>query len=536
MLRKSTFMLLAVLMIAALPGSAVGSSGLGPINPEFLEYRSQGRFLQPSMAVRAGGDIPSPVDLSHIRGEDIRFPSSGSRSRTAILPAKYDLRDYGYVSSVKNQDPYGTCWAFAAMSSMESTFIKNTGEINDFSEAHLAYFAYVDYASDLPAFTTGNDPEFGMDPIFDQGGNIWKSTAILSRWTGAVDETDRPYQSAKPWPSSALPKTTDPVSKHLENVFFLGSDFDRDTMKGALMEYGAVAFRFLWGEGDDIFNASTDAYYNPDQIGGGHAVTLVGWDDGYSASNFAQNPGSNGAWLVKNSWGSEWGTSGGYFWISYNDPTIGYPGVFQGASSDKFSQIYQHDPLGFVNSYGWGETAWFANVFTSRGIVGGDEELKAVSFYNTSSSCAYSIEVWINGEVGNPRSGTLAVAAQTGELSVPGYHTVALDAPVILSPGTRFAVVVRMNTPGYGYPVAVEYPEAGYSDKATALADQSYIGTDGATWDDMTVKMDNANVCLKAFSSVQTRKSGSGGGCNVGVAPGLLLVLSPLLFLGRKTR
>ena len=43
---------------------------------------------------------------------------SGKAATRATLPSKYDSRDYSYVTSVKNQNPYGSCWAHAAMGSV----------------------------------------------------------------------------------------------------------------------------------------------------------------------------------------------------------------------------------------------------------------------------------------------------------------------------------------------------------------------------------------------------------------------------------
>ena len=51
----------------------------------------------------------------------------------------------------------------------------------------------------------------------------------------------------------------------------------------------------------------------------------------------------HGAWLIKNSWGTGFGDAG-YFWISYMDPTLGYPAVFIGAPVSNFTSVYQYDP------------------------------------------------------------------------------------------------------------------------------------------------------------------------------------------------
>lgn len=57
---------------------------------------------------------------------------------------------------------------------------------------------------------------------------------------------------------------------------------------------------------DETLNTNTWAAYDPAfSAGASHVVCIVGWDDDYGASNFKDTPPDNGAWIVKNSWGSQ---------------------------------------------------------------------------------------------------------------------------------------------------------------------------------------------------------------------------------------
>ena len=67
------------------------------------------------------------------------------------LPSSYDSRNYNCITSVKNQGSYGSCWAFAAMGSVEAYMIKHgipvgtgsaaTTSLN-LSETQHCFFSY----------------------------------------------------------------------------------------------------------------------------------------------------------------------------------------------------------------------------------------------------------------------------------------------------------------------------------------------------------------------------------------------------------
>lgn len=441
-----------------------------PPNPQFTAYMEQSKLLGLDSTSEAGrplGFIPSPVDRSRLSATSLDRASAFEQ--LGAVPASYDLRALGRVTSVKDQGSCGSCWAFAAMGSLESNLLSLTGETRDFSEDDLNENAGFDWA-----------------PC--EGGNGDMSTAYLTRWDGPLNETD------------AL---GGPARKHVQEVIYLpdrSSPTDNLAIKQALMKFGAVQTSMYYGNG--YFNSETSSYYNPSVTSSNHAVVIIGWDDGYLKSKFlsTRTPPGNGAFLVKNSWGTAYGQAG-YFYVSYYDAAIGtYNFIFSDAQQTaNYGRIYQYDKLGWVETVGYGSSsAWFANMFTAEA----DEPLAAVGFYSTTEGSTYDVSVYYPNVAADPRSGSLAGTA-SGTLTYAGYHTITLPTAVPLSAGQSFSIVVRLTSPGSGYPVALESPYSGYSSLAESSEGQSYVSLDGSAWTDLklTQYFYNSNVCLKGYTA-----------------------------------
>lgn len=488
------------LLVFSISSVAQAGGGLvrAPLNPEYLKYVEEGSRQgkmeaveegRPFPGIRFSGYRPSPVDLSHnipkVRPErelmgQITFPDA------------YDLRDHNKVTSVKDQAIYATCWSFAVMGSIESCM--KPSETRDLSEYHLAWYAY----SGDDSFTRISlDP--GWHEVLDQGGNDLMATALLARWTGPVYESDCEYDIEGKIPSLGADDST---RKHVQNVDFL---FSSSQVKEALMEDGAIFLFMLFDWGS--YNEDTFSYfYNAsNQVAGGyHCVNIAGWDDNYPKSNFTihsvpgSTPYSNGAWLVKNTWGSDWGDSG-YFWVSYEDPQLRYFVMFHGEPVENYVRNYQYDPLGWVYHFGfqdldeWDGSDFFSNIFTSEA----KEVLGAVSFYSSIDDAMYSISIFTDSGP-FPDNGTLYFGGE-GTIDHAGYHTVELAHPVPVREGERFSVVVQHTTPGYA-PIAVEDILNDYSENANASMGQSFVSDNGSEWIDIAGSYPYANVCLKAFT------------------------------------
>lgn len=440
-----------------------------PINPDFLKFMEKyyrGEYYPWTEDGNYLGYIPPPVDLSHLRKGNRK-----SEYSNFLYPATYDLRSYGKMTPVRNQGSCGSCWAFATYGSLESTLL--TAETRDFSENHLKN-------------------THGFDWSCCSGGNEYMSIAYLSRWSGPWNEADDPYN-----PSSCTSTTNKPVQKHLQNAIFVPTTLTLidsiPDIKYAIMNYGAVKASYY--HSDSYYNSTYKSYYYNGSSSTNHAVTIAGWDDTFSRTKFNIQPPGDGAFLVKNSWGTSWGASG-YFYLSYYDTSLTGYTIFFGEPTTNFDYIYQYDPLGWVSSYGYGSnTAWFANIFTATS----NQNLKAVSFYTASPNSPYEIYIYTNVTSG-PRTGTLS-GTKTGTIPNAGYNTILLDSQISLTSGQKFSVVVKLTTPGYNYPIPIEYAYSGYSSGATSSPGQSFVSSNGTSWQDITTWNSTANVCIKAFSS-----------------------------------
>ena len=381
-------------------------------------------------------------------------------------PASYDLRDQGKLTPVRDQGNFGTCWTFATYGSMESCLLP--GETWDFSENNLAWNA-------------------GYDWGFDEGGNYTMSNAYLGRWDGPIRESDDAYGSGAHDPSGLTKQ------KHVQDVLVLApkNGTSSDDIKNALMTYGAIGTYVYWN--DSYYASGSASYYYPGSEDSNHAVTIVGWDDSYAASNFYPTPPGNGAFIIRNSWGPSWG-DGGYFYCSYYDTWAGVDAwCFSGTeATSNYSGIYDYDPLGCTTYVGWsGETSvYLVNSFTADKT----ENITAAAVYAAYAGTAY--EVWAGA------SKTSMTKRGTGVFTNAGYHTVDLSTPLPVSSGQAFAVGFKVTgAAGEEYLAPCEYPFDGWSSGATAAAGQSSLSFDGSTWYDLVVDVyANTNLCVKAFA------------------------------------
>jgi len=449
---------------AAQPSSVPPVFSRAPVNPEFTGWQNKVARFGLEAYDKQGhklGYVPSPFDWSYLQSHKV------TTQQLEALPASFDLRSAGHVTAVRDQGACGSCWSFAAYGSLESWLLKNESETWDFSENNLKNY-------------------HGFDLAPCGGGNEDMSTAYLSRWAGPVDESDDPYNDYDDRPSPG-----GPPQKYLECTLRFTTEND---IKNAVMNYGALTVSMRYESA--YYNSSEHTYYYDDSNETNHSVTLIGWNDNKTVSAAP----SDGAWLIKNSWGTSWGDNG-YFWISYYDTkAVKYAVAFCDAvPTSSYSINYQYDPLGLVSGAGTGSSAtcWAANIFTATDSY----PLDAVGFHALAEDTSYEISVY---DSFNGSSFSDLLVSTSGTVSYPGYYTIALPSPVFLTNGDDFGIVIKFTTPGYYYPVPMEEPYDGYSSGATANAGESYISSDGLTFDELTSSFPNANACIKGLTIYDT--------------------------------
>ncbi len=206
------------------------------------------------------------------------------------LPATFNWADSGKITGVRNQQSCGSCWIFCAVASMEAQYLIDFGLTYDMSEQEVLSCYSFDWGCE------GGSWEMVFDYVYEHG---------------ICAESYLPYQGYDryPCPDPMPPR----VARGTEYIYI---PEDELSIKTALLDGPVVSFFNV----SDPFHGYQDGCYSIHDLEseGGHGILIVGWDDNQCDGN--------GAWRIKNSWGTSWGT-GGYGWIQYGVSGIGWAAV-----------------------------------------------------------------------------------------------------------------------------------------------------------------------------------------------------------------
>ncbi len=325
----------------------------------------------------------------------------------------FNLNNLGLVTPVKDQGSMGACWAFGAAGAFESSYLIATGKEIDISENNiqnlgLKYSIYGEI----------NSPE---------GGNMDMSAAYFVSWFGAVNVSDDLYDELGK--ISKISYSPDGAIRTVNAVFI--NIQDKNAIKQYLTKYGAMNL-YVYGANsqDPSYSKVYKSVYNS-QYTGNHYVTLVGWNDTFSKNNFATVAPGDGAWICKNSWGSEWG-DGGYFYISYYDKSLTQDAVgFTFDNVEHYEKLYQNGVNG-PDSYN--------DIFDTYGNIFTSEEgdiIAAVGTYFEEVNSPYTISILLDNRV---------VYTQSGKSTHAGYETVKLNKYIAVDRNSTFDIRITSSS------------------------------------------------------------------------------------------
>ena len=463
-------------------------------------------------------------------------------------PASYDLRNVdgkNYVTPVKFQNPFGTCWGFAAIAAAETSIIgsglagddgyaavddeeRGLKEL-DLSEKHLVYYVNepISDKSDsqygegvhTPAGMTaaekmnsGGTPFFatslfssGMGPVLENADEIFvyhgkeksvekRKIPILGKidnfsydaaddWAitddkGNIDEKKRFAQSYALKESYLLPS---PANKDEETNKYTYNAAGTAAIKEQLMNKRAVQIAFAADTSQPNQKNSNPKYlsknwahytYDPEEEAN-HAVTIVGWDDNYPKTNFVSGhqPPGNGAWLVKNSWGSgerdfpnrgngDWGipvevkgadgktmtVGSGYFWLSYYDTSMDMAEAlaFERIKTQKYYiDEYDFMPVNSVFTMDLPMEERMANVFKAEN----NQELNQVSCQTSAPGTVVESKIYLLSDDFDTPTDSKLMDTVSSKFEYGGFHKIELNKPIIVQKDQNYSVVQTHKTP-----------------------------------------------------------------------------------------
>ncbi len=480
---------------------------------------------------------------------------------------RYFLTNINQCTTPRLQKPLGDCWAQVATGMLESSVLKAQSRLNKtskkidskalgkpifngldnktlYSPKAVTWFSGEGLTSEENPSQAGEGNVFpdNSNTRFNLGGFMSYSETLYTAWRGVFTEEQYPHQP-NDWDGSIeyitedgswnlpeklsgksfdkAPRVTDalllpPTSNFESNSNTSAREWKssnqkaRRIIKQAIIDYGAVHIAYdSWGD-----DACSTVYSDKSSSGSGHAALIVGWDDNFSKDNYkgksGATPPEDGAWLVKNTFGSyeymkshfkNWDTdregimgmtyaqtqeyykerntsleqmlkqnpdiqnkymyeSGirdsedrgtGFFWIYYCDHSISTHAVYNVDIADDgydYDNNYQYDYAVNDDDIRFSlMTADTGTLVSNVFTANGNEKLKAFSAYTNATDSTVKTDIYLlNGSESNPTEGKPVYSGEN-KVKFAGFHTIKLDETISLSKGQKFAIV--QNTKSY---------------------------------------------------------------------------------------
>ena len=271
------------------------------LDPHFLQNASR----QHAFAVEAE-QIDKKLALAH------KVSAPSGRGACQANAHVFNWRDAGMVTPVRKQGHCGSCWDFAAIGAYESNYVLRNSTRIDASEQYA-----------LDCATRPGDNQDAGSCNGANGGPFHGGSHAVFNWmlTHAV-----PTEAQDPYTQADQRCVVNALAKFRAIRWDFVSQSSRipaaREIKQAICDHGGVVASINATPALQAYKCGVFNERNPDK-GINHSIVIVGWDD------------NNHAWLIKNSWSTNWGIAG-YGWVDYGTNNIGTAAAWVEAARERY--------------------------------------------------------------------------------------------------------------------------------------------------------------------------------------------------------
>lgn len=418
------------------------------------------------------------------------------RKITAILIAlmsvmtstadNWDVRNYVAIPDPLNQGTENVCWAHASTSAVMASWGY---------ASHLYDEAYVEYPESQRLSTQHMVDNRGFNTKVSEGGSVDYAIAYYGAGIGPKIDVTGGFADAEYYVGSVekIPYSTETDDNRNMSISLI---------KAALQKYGAVSVAINTNElASPYYDASNHSAYMPASSASGvlpnHAVVIVGYDDEYNSfDNLAEKPTSSGAWIVRNSYGTEWGDEG-YCYLSYQTGTMNEPVAYTSRiKKSDANKILTKDRLGATGVFDTKAAQEFTvSIFTNEKAI----TIKAIGIYTVAASTIVSFSLKRGSTLDELNQSSSLIDMDNITIANPGYHVIELTKPVTIEGGTPFGLVMGIsNEDGSNVKLALESTNSSGTAIATNNGGQ-YFYYNGKFYDVAAINSGNANLINKIY-------------------------------------
>jgi len=478
-----------------------------------------------------------------------------------------------YYTEVINQGDTGCCWAIGNASALEANLKKKYDDELDFSWKNTAYYNYhkndVSKNPDLNDYKEFifRDSTFKEGPPMEEGyqyygrekteyidcvgnnsaylfagGSSLSAPMLYSRGRCLKEEKGDDALSSdttnltNDFGNAGVAGSSASDAYRLKDIYIVSADrSNMDNLKAMIKEYGAGAISYNSYEEDWPYVYNTKSTVDDirkeyaDEYVVNHVVTIVGWDDTISASQFrssteseggygrgarGEQPAGDGAWVCINSWGTEDEvTDHGKTYISYYDESLKYGEVvfydLYKKGDDSASGLWTDNSFAVESN----DEPKAATDSLARGLaMKADEDvtLTSVSILTAEDNASYTMSVYGNPKV-EDKSVSLTdntpLLTQKVSVGMAGFHVINLDKAIGMNKGQTVFVILKPEKSVKNYYSKKETN----TDEEADWMDNLYLGHRSCVSDasgmslveknGSLVKMSDGDVYLQLFSN-----------------------------------